>query len=1388
MAAQAKGYRQVKKEELDACMEDARDAIDNAKEQKLRTNIVRTLMSRRNALSTSFEAWSKACGDYSLKSSATLSSVEKNTDITDNGRPVRKKYLDINDELNDIIEEKFAKENAKKQDDDKVAELQRKIKMKCKEIDVKIQCHQTRSCPAEMSKSGKDRMYKELDRDVIQPMDDVKQLYLELLAALADEQKQIDITNQEEVWMDTNNKLVMEISDKLAAVPEVTAGLDNLDNSTASSHSSARASLRVKKADPPKFDGKIPSFPRFKKDFNNLMQDYEDSSQVYYIRSCLPADDKNLIKTLDTMSEVWAALDKRYKHSEIGANSLLEMFGNYKSPPGSSHTQFTAIYLRYKELKDGLESLEEMQYLKFNPAFRKVLLGKLPTRMKEKFLEREARLKEKESDPGNLDRFEVLDDYMEYQFKISMSVESVEKESTGIKAKCFHCGSESHKKFDCPELKKTGKVGRSFNAASTSQQVSACKCCGLNHVNPHNGKQFTRLSRCDKFRNMDIQNRVRELERLKGCALCLDATGDHQRDKCPARTKNNQPYQNCSMIDSNGNKCNKKHNPWVHGSTSSYVNLLVVQNASDIESDDESLSEYEGTEEVSSFVCSLAPNPTTECGSVSIALSNDVDVDPDAVDGPDGPAPVADDQVLLLMQLIPCRVGHMNMSSLVFWDHGSTMGMVTFKHAKALKLKGWEVSQWVQVASKPWELWKTRIYLVPLVDRTGVIHRVKCFGVETITSKLEKVSIDGVVYTFPTLSAEQLARPYGTVEILLGLNQLDIMPSGPVLREDGLGVFESIFGTGYILGGTHPSLKQAKVKYSNVAFSMRTAMLGLGQRFNLIQAQRDMGQFFPFMDEIGLEPPARCGGCMRCHECIVRAQRYSAVEAAELVAIEDRVKVVDGHAVAEYPFIKDPNVLQDNFEQVKKRALSVEKRLEKAGEMESYNKQLEDFIARGAISVITEDEMKAYKGPVNYVDHHPVHNPGSLTTPYRVVVNSSLDNNNQGISVNEMWPKGPNSLTPLIKVVVKWRSSKRVVVWDLSKCYQRMWTPGPHTGNSLTRERHCRRLIWRFGNKEEDFIVFGFNVVTYGDRPASTILEVVKRIMTKMGMEEVDMETAKLMEESSYVDDCMIGFEDEDKLKKFVGEVDKSEDGTKFSYTGTIAQILKLVGFEAKCMIVDKETDDDVIKKFGRKFLGITWSAKEDLIEFKYHVNISAKTKKGRAEPDITKETSDLLDKADLTLRIVTSVVHSWFDLAGLVVPLTMRYKLLLQDTVIQSDGWDKSLSDDIQKKWKAGLKDLLQTDTFYFPRSCKPANAVGHPEVLGFFDGADPGHGGVVYLRYVVQGGQDKFTSALLIAKAKVGEGHVLHQGGAEHCQYSYQGQCQTGAVAAGFTLANWF
>ena len=64
-----------------------------------------------------------------------------------------------------------------------------------------------------------------------------------------------------------------------------------------------------------------------------------------------------------------------------------------------------------------------------------------------------------------------------------------------------------------------------------------------------------------------------------------------------------------------------------------------------------------------------------------------------------------------------------------------------------------------------------------------------------------------MVHHFPNYNQDDLARPYGDVQLLIGLSQLELLPTGPVQRVGRLGVFESIFGTGAILGGTDPTLK-----------------------------------------------------------------------------------------------------------------------------------------------------------------------------------------------------------------------------------------------------------------------------------------------------------------------------------------------------------------------------------------------------------------------------------------------------------------------------------------------------------------------------------------------------------------------------------------------------
>ena len=64
------------------------------------------------------------------------------------------------------------------------------------------------------------------------------------------------------------------------------------------------------------------------------------------------------------------------------------------------------------------------------------------------------------------------------------------------------------------------------------------------------------------------------------------------------------------------------------------------------------------------------------------------------------------------------------------------------------------------------------------------------------------------------------------------------------------------------------------------------------------------------------------------------------------------------------------------------------------------------------------------------MSHHGVPKPRSTATTLRVVCNSSLDNDNCGVSYNDLLPKGPNTLVPLLQVLITWRIYEEVVIWD----------------------------------------------------------------------------------------------------------------------------------------------------------------------------------------------------------------------------------------------------------------------------------------------------------------------------------------------------------------------
>ena len=152
-------------------------------------------------------------------------------------------------------------------------------------------------------------------------------------------------------------------------------------------------------------------------------------------------------------------------------------------------------------------------------------------------------------------------------------------------------------------------------------------------------------------------------------------------------------------------------------------------------------------------------------------------------------------------------------------------------------------------------------------------------------------------------------------------------------------------------------------------------------------------------------------------------------EAAELVMIEQNVTLDPSSktVMIRYPAKGDLSQMKDNRGQALGCATSLERKLAKDKTRKLYNDEFQGYVDRGVFKELNKDKMEAWDGLINYISHHGVPKPSSVTTALRVVSNSSLKNDQSGgLSYNDLLVKGPNSLQPLLQVQADFRTLPNV--------------------------------------------------------------------------------------------------------------------------------------------------------------------------------------------------------------------------------------------------------------------------------------------------------------------------------------------------------------------------
>ena len=288
----------------------------------------------------------------------------------------------------------------------------------------------------------------------------------------------------------------------------------------------------------------------------------------------------------------------------------------------------------------------------------------------------------------------------------------------------------------------------------------------------------------------------------------------------------------------------------------------------------------------------------------------------------------------------------------IMWDDASSLSFITNTAAKAQKLRGTIIELSLIKVGAEKETIMTRKYKLPLINLQGKQFSIEVYGIDKITSDVEKIDIDGILHLFD-IPKKDLERPSGAADVLIGYDYAGFHQQKQKSSEHLL-LLRNCFG--YCIGGRHPGVgtdvKSEYLKYEDVQVH-HVKGVELDDFYNI--------------ENLGIECTPRCGGC-KCGKCRPGGKNYTLKEERELKLIESNLEYDKQNKVwiTSYPWFKDPINLPDNRKAALGKLMATERRLLKNTQhAEKYQRQIEDMVERGVARKLTTREIQDYKGPVH---------------------------------------------------------------------------------------------------------------------------------------------------------------------------------------------------------------------------------------------------------------------------------------------------------------------------------------------------------------------------------------------------------------------------------------
>lgn len=563
--------------------------------------------------------------------------------------------------------------------------------------------------------------------------------------------------------------------------------------------------------------------------------------------------------------------------------------------------------------------------------------------------------------------------------------------------------------------------------------------------------------------------------------------------------------------------------------------------------------------------------------------------------------------------------------------------------------------------------------IVPQIS--GVLHRNAVTSSDSV--KLSKLAKDlQLADTIPT------ENDVGTLDLLIGNDYyLDIVQTEKIEVNPGLYLLSSKFG--WILSGrtravnnhTEDGLNMLIMTYENKINDSDTSV----ELDSVLSTKPNLEDFWN-LESIGVTDS---------HDTTDDDKAMAAFRAT-------LIRGEDGRYQVTWPWRDDVSVsdLPENRGLAVGRLKSLVNRIQKQPElMEKYDSVIQDQLQKGVIEKVDRDTVDGVR---HYIPHHVVIKPEKATTKLRVVYDASAKVNKEYKSLNECLYRGPVLLRDLCGMILRFRIPKIAMISDIEKAFLQV--------ELQPTERDVTRFLWfkDFKNpvindahiQELRFCRVPFGVISSPFLLSATIESHLETYKTPLSSQ---------LKENIYMDNVLSG---SDNVQASIALYHEAKE--IFSEARMNLREWMTNSEEVNSAI----PESDLAKDDSVKVLGYTWESKSDTIAIQ-------KSKVFSAELPHTK-------------RNVLKQVASVYDPLGLLSPITMRGKVLLQSVWNKQLDWDDTLDETQTKEWLEIKSDLEQIDSVKIKRcvTVSKDNEDKQFMLVCFCDASNKAYATSIYLR----------------------------------------------------------